>query len=166
MDVEIRPLHPTDSLEELTELLHRCYQRLADMGFNYTATYQTVETTRERVGDNECFVALADGRIIGTALLIPHRLTMHEFADQPGVAYAGQLGVDPEYRNFGLGSRLMDAVEDRAREMRFHTVMGDTSEGADYLLKMYAGRGYKAVGYHQWPGKSYRSVVLAKQLSA
>jgi hypothetical protein len=60
----------------------------------------------------------------------------------------------------------MDAVEDRAREMRFHTVMGDTSEGADYLLKMYAGRGYKAVGYHQWPGKSYRSVVLAKQLSA
>ena len=103
-------------------------------------------------------------RIVGTGLLIPHRLTMHEFADQPGVAYAGQLGVDPDYRHFGLGSRLMDAIENRAREMGFHTIMGDTSEGAEYLLKMYAGRGYEVVGYHQWPGKTYRSVVLALRL--
>jgi GNAT superfamily N-acetyltransferase len=164
MDFEIRPLLRTDSLEELTDLLHRSYKRLADMGFNYTATYQTVETTRERIEDNECFVAVADGLIVGTALLIPHRLTMHEFADQPGVAYAGQLGVDPEYRRFGLGGRLMDAIETRARELGFHTIMGDTSEGADYLLKMYAGRGYNILGYHQWPGKTYRSVVLALKL--
>jgi GNAT superfamily N-acetyltransferase len=160
----IRPLLATDSLEELTALLHRAYQRLADMGFNYTATYQTVEATRERIEGNECFVAIVDGRIVGTALLIPHQLTIHPLADQPGVAYAGQLAVDPDYRHRGLGARLMDHVEERALELGFHTVMGDTSEGAEYLLRMYTGRGYQSVGHHQWPGKTYRSVVLAKRL--
>jgi GNAT superfamily N-acetyltransferase len=161
---EIRQLQPSDSIAELTALLNRSYQRLAEMGFNYTATTQTADMTRERIEDNVCFVAIADGRIVGTALLIPHRLETPKWADQPGVAYAGQLGVDAEYRNRGIGAALMDAVEDRARELGFHTIAGDTSEGADYLLRMYEGRGYEVVDYHQWQGKSYRSVVLAKRL--
>lgn len=163
---EIRQLQSTDSIAELTALLNRSYQRLADMGFNYTAATQTEAVTRERIGDNICFVAIADGRMVGTALLIPHRLDTPKWADQPGVAYAGQLGVDAEYRNRGIGAALMDAIESRARELGFHTIAGDTSEGADYLLRMYQGRGYELVDNHQWRGKTYRSVVLAKKLQA
>jgi GNAT superfamily N-acetyltransferase len=165
MEPTIRLLAPSDSLEELTLLLNRAYQRLAAMGFNYTAVDQTVETTRERIEDNDCYVAVIDGRIVGTALLIPHQLDTPAWANQPGVAYAGQLGVEPEFRHLGLGARLMDAIESRARELGFHTIAGDTSEGADYLLKFYGGRGYEVVGYHQWRNKTYRSVVLAKRLS-
>ncbi|MBX3458479.1 MAG: hypothetical protein KF696_00785 [Planctomycetes bacterium] len=94
-DYQIRLLAPGDSLDELTKLLHSAYQRLADMGFNYTATSQTVETTRERIERNECFVAVAEGRIVGTGLLIIDRLEQPAWAAQPGVCYAGQLGVDP-----------------------------------------------------------------------
>jgi GNAT superfamily N-acetyltransferase len=164
MEPTIRLLAPTDSLEELTLLLNRAYQRLAAMGFNYTAVDQTVETTRERIDGNECYVAEIEGRIVGTALLIPHQLDTPAWANQPGVAYAGQLGVEPEFRHLGLGARLMDTIENRARELGFHTIAGDTSEGADYLLKFYGGRGYKIVGHHQWRSKTYRSVVLAKKL--
>lgn len=164
-DPTIRRLVPSDSLEALTLLLNRAYQRLAAMGFNYTAVDQTVETTRERIEGNECYVAEIDGRIIGTALLIPHRQERPAWANQPGVAYAGQLGVEPEFRHLGLGARLMDTIERRARELGFHTIAGDTSEGADYLLKFYGGRGYVPVDHHQWQSKTYRSVVLAKRLS-
>lgn len=163
-EIEIRLLRADDSLDELTLLVNRAYQRLAAMGFNYTAVDQPVEVTRERIEGNHCYVALANGGIVGTALLIPHRQELVEWANQPGVAYAGQLGVEPEYRHLGLGARLMDAVEDHARELGFHTIAGDTSEGADYLLKFYAGRGYDVVAHHQWHGKTYRSVVLAKRL--
>jgi GNAT superfamily N-acetyltransferase len=166
MEPTIRLLAPSDSLEELTMLLNRAYQRLAAMGFNYTAVDQTVETTRERIEDNECYVAVVEGRIVGTALLIPHRLEKPAWANQPGVAYAGQLGVEPEFRHLGLGARLMDTIENRARELGFHTIAGDTSEGADYLLKFYGGRGYEVVAHHQWRSKTYRSVVLAKRLSS
>jgi GNAT superfamily N-acetyltransferase len=164
MEPTIRLLAPSDSLDELTLLLNRAYQRLAAMGFNYTAVDQTVETTRERIEDNECYVAVIEGRIVGTALLIPHQMDHCECANRPGIAYAGQLGVEPEFRHLGLGARLMDTIENRARELGFHTIAGDTSEGADYLLKFYGGRGYEVIGYHQWRGKTYRSVVLAKKL--
>ncbi|MBK8205811.1 MAG: GNAT family N-acetyltransferase [Planctomycetes bacterium] len=163
-DFKIRLLHPDDSLHELTELLHRSYQRLADMGFNYTATNQSVEVTRERIEGNECYVALANGRIVGTALLILGRLENPAWANQPGVAYAGQLGVEPESRHLGLGARLMQTIEDRARELGYHTIAGDTSEGADYLIRFYTGRGFEQVGFHHWGGKTYRSAILAKRL--
>jgi GNAT superfamily N-acetyltransferase len=166
MDATIRLLAPTDSLEELTLLLNRAYQRLADMGFNYTAVTQTVDVTRERIEDNECYVALIDGRIVGTALLIPHQVDQPEWANRPGIAYAGQLGVEPEFRHLGLGARLMQTIEDRARELGFHTIAGDTSEGANYLIRFYTGRGFEPVGHHQWRGKTYRSVILAKRLTA
>lgn len=164
MSISIRLLRPTDSLIDLTGLLHRAYRRLADMGFNYTATNQSVETTRERIEDNECFVAVDGTKIVGTALLIPHQVDKPEWANRPGVCYAGQLAVDPDYRHLGLGARLMDTIENRARELGFHEIGGDTSEGADYLLRFYQGRGWRIVGHHQWPGKTYRSVILARNL--
>jgi predicted N-acetyltransferase YhbS len=163
-NIQIRILTKADSHEELTALLHRAYKRLADMGFNYTATDQSVETTRERIEDNECFVAVDGTRIVGTALLIPHQIDQPEWANRPGVCYAGQLAVDPDYRHLGLGARLMDTIENRARELGFREIGGDTSEGADYLLRFYQGRGWRIVGHHQWQGKTYRSVILAKDL--
>lgn len=164
-DFEIRLLHPDDSLHELTTLLHRSYRRLADMGFNYTAVTQTVEVTRERIEGNECYVALVGGRIVGTGLLILDRPDEPAWASQEGVAYAGQLGVEPEFRHLGIGAALMDAIENRARELGYRAIGGDTSEGADYLIRFYTGRGFEIVGHHQWRGKTYRSVVLAKRLS-
>ncbi|MBK9975562.1 MAG: GNAT family N-acetyltransferase [Planctomycetes bacterium] len=160
----IRRLSDRDSLVELTELLHRSYKRLADMGFNYTATDQSIEKTQQRVQGNECFVAVVGGRIVGTALLIPHQLDTPQWANRPGVCYAGQLGVDPEFRHLGLGAKLMNTIVDRARELGFKEIGGDTSEGADYLIKFYTGLGWKIVGHTQWENKTYRSVILAKQL--
>ena len=45
----LRRLAGTDSIAELTDLLHRAYRRLADMGLCYWATHQTEEQTRERI---------------------------------------------------------------------------------------------------------------------
>lgn len=163
-EFSIRLLTPADSLEDLTSLLHRSYQRLVDMGFNYTAADQSVEVTRERIDGNECYVAVMDGRIVGTGLLILDRPGKPAWASQEGVAYAGQLGVEPAFRHLGIGSALMDTIEDRARDLGYRAIGGDTSEGADYLIRFYTGRGYEIVDYHQWGRKTYRSVVLAKRL--
>lgn len=40
----------------------------------------------------------------------------------------------------------------------------DTAEQAAHLIKRYTGLGYAPVGFVQWPGKVYRSVVLSKPL--
>jgi GNAT superfamily N-acetyltransferase len=165
-DIVIRRLSPTDSLEEMTALLHRAYKRLADLGFNYTAVDQSVETTRERIEGCECFVATLRGAIVGTV-----NLDLRGRDDPPWVAgrndcaYASQLAVEPALRKLGLGAKLMDVAEGRARNAGFAFCVGDTSEKAEYLLSFYTGRGYAIVDHVQWEGKSYRSAVLAKPLN-
>ena len=161
----IRLLQPEDSLEELTTLLNRAYQRLADLGFNYTATDQSVEVTRSRIRDCLCYIALLEDRIVGTVNLELNGRDKPEWmAGRKDAAYASQLGVDPDERHLGIGSKLMDVAEDHARMAGFSCIAGDTSEGAQYLLDFYGRRGYEVLDHHQWPGKTYRSVVLVKQL--
>ena len=48
--IAIRPLGPHDSVEGLTELLHRAYAALGARGWNYTAVDQTIEVTGKRRG--------------------------------------------------------------------------------------------------------------------
>lgn len=164
-DIVIRPLTPADSLEELTALLHRAYKRLADLGFNYTAVDQSVETTRERIEGCECFIATLDDRICGTVNLdLRGRDDPPWVAGRKDCAYASQLAVEPTLRKLGLGAKLMDIAESRARDAGFAFCVGDTSERADYLIAFYTGRGYEIVDHVQWDGKTYRSVVLAKKL--
>ncbi|HEV2037775.1 MAG TPA: hypothetical protein VGQ96_04130, partial [Candidatus Eremiobacteraceae bacterium] len=64
--VTIRTLLPSDSLAEITALLHRSYLPLAAAGLNYSATSQDVETTRSRTKNGMCIVGTIGERIIAT----------------------------------------------------------------------------------------------------
>ena len=64
--VLVRPFAASDSLDALTALLHRAYARLGAMGLNFTAVDQSVEMTRRRVESGQCFVAEANGALVGT----------------------------------------------------------------------------------------------------
>ncbi|MCK6481342.1 MAG: GNAT family N-acetyltransferase [Planctomycetaceae bacterium] len=162
--IGIRPLLPSDSLEELTDLLHRAYAELGAMGFNYTAVDQDAAATARRIEGNHCLVAVEGGRLVGTVTLSPRwPKPLPPWREGLRTAFLNQLAVDPGRRGIGLGARLMEAAEGRARELGFPSVSLDTAEGAVHLVRLYEGRGYRAVGFHSWPGKTYRSVVLEKR---
>ena len=161
----VRRLAPTDSIPEITALLHRGYARLAAMGFNYTAVDQTDAATRERAGNGVCFVATLDGRIVGTVTLAdPGRVRGTPCFEKPGVSVAGQFAVAPELQARGVGAALMDAAENLARERGDVAVAGDTSEGATHLIAFYERRGFRVVERVRWAGKTYTSVVLEMPL--
>ncbi len=167
--ITIRPLAPTDSLDELTELLHRAYAALAERGMRYTASHQSVEVTQRRIARGECFVAECAGRLVGTILVVPpDRAPGREdpaLYGEPDVAHFHQFGIEPELRASGLGSRLLARVEERARELGALRVACDTSEHAHDLIAWYGRRGYEIVGRADWrPHVNYESVLLAKRL--
>ena len=95
--VEIRPIRPDDSVEELTKLLHGAYAHLGSMGLNYTAVDQSVDTTLERIKAGWCLVAAEGDRLVGTIVVEP---TGYDISECPylagtGVASAHQLAVSP-----------------------------------------------------------------------
>lgn len=169
----IRPLHATDSLAELTALLHASYASLAAQGWNFTAVDQSVEVTRERVSAGQAWVAERDGRLVGTiAMSGPKPASGQYLRDpvpdcytQPGHAILAQLAVHPDMRGQGLAEQLMDAAEAWAAEQGYTHVVLDTALPAIALQRRYARRGYAPVGDVQWAGKSYRSVLMLKALN-
>lgn len=163
--VAIRKFGDNDSFEALTELLHRAYAGLARAGLNFTATDQDVETTMRRVKEGECWIAESEGKLIGTIMLLfggdPHDPTLYL---QDGVAHFGQFGVEPKLQGHRIGSRLLSHVEGLARSKGAKLMALDTAEPATELVAYYRRRGYETAQYHQWRDKTYRSLVMAKDL--
>ena len=163
-DLIVRLIRPGDSLEDLMRLLHRAYKVLADAGYNYTATDQDVETTRRRIEKLICYVALLGDRLVGTIGVDVS--TDRKHTTRPGAAYVSQFAVDPEMQGAGIGRRLLERAQKRATQAGLTEIALDTAEGAADLISFYERQGYAPVGHVQWEGKTYRSVVMARKLSA
>lgn len=162
----IRPINQSDNLDELTSLLHKSYKKLADLGFRFHASHQDTNTTKQRVDNAECYVATLNNKLIGTiSYRAPTTKLNHEYYDQPFIASYGQFAVDPEYQKIGLGSKLIDLVEQCAIRDNAKEISIDTAEGAIELIEYYKKRKYSFVKYIQWDVTNYRSVILSKKLN-
>ena len=161
----IRELAPTDSIVDLTALLHAAYARLGGMGFNYTAVDQVEDMTRERIARGLCLVAVDGGKLVGTIMfLAPGRSAGCSCYERPDVATIGQFGVLPDRQGTGTGTRLLREAERLAVASGAAELALDTSEGADHLVAWYEREGFRLIEHVQWEGKTYRSVIMSKQV--
>ncbi|MBK7142559.1 MAG: GNAT family N-acetyltransferase [bacterium] len=161
----IRELAPNDSLEALTELLHRAYKQLADMGLRYLATHQDVATTQRRISRGTCFVAEIDGRIVGTITFNPPGIAKGSpYIEKAGVGHLQQMGVEPGLQRQGIAKALMTHAENYARLNGVAEISIDTAETATHLISWYERIGYEFKEHIQWDVTNYRSVVMGKKL--
>lgn len=163
--LHIRTFVATDSVEELTDLLHRAYKSLADMGLNFLATHQDAETTLRRISKGECFVGTIDGKIVTTiTFYMPAPSTVSSWYNRPDVGKIGQLAVDPAFQKQKIASRMMQFIEQHAQSRGIAELALDTSEQAAHLIQWYERLGYRFIEYVQWDVTNYRSVVMSKTL--
>ncbi len=164
--INVRPLKDSDSLEELTEFLHRAYSVLAGMGLRYLATHQSADVTRSRISGGVCLVVVNGGTIVGTVTCYPPgHSTGSPWIERDHVAHFGQLGVDPNLRGQGIGARLVAAAEDQARAYDATDLALDTAEPATHLIDWYERLGYRFIEHADWDCTNYRSVVMSKELA-
>lgn len=167
-EVHLRRLHDDDDMVALTALIHTAYAPLAARGLRYWATHQSVQDTIERCGRGETWLADAGGRVLGTLTLSPPEAVPPDggavvpLYAAPDVAKLQQFCVHPDHKGRGLGRRMMDHAEARARALGAGRLALDTSEQATGLIRMYTARGYRQVAHADYrPKVNYRSVVLA-----
>lgn len=164
-DLHIRDWSSSDSITELTQLLHAAYAHLAQRGLRYVATHQDDVITARRLGRGYALLAFLRGELVGTATLYPPR------PDSPvpwyrrqDVFHFGQFGVRPDLQRNGIGVRILRELERRARIRGASELACDTAEQAEHLRSWYGREGYRLIGHTQWPITNFRSVVLSKSL--
>ena len=161
----IKLFGPNDSLEELTNLIHRAFRELADQGFKYWATHQTINDTKKRIAKGACYIKTINGKIISTIVLNkPNNSDGHPWYERSNVTTFHQFAVDPDFQKQGIGTEMMDFVEQRAIEFGVDELSCDTAEGASHLIKMYRKRGYRIIGKANWDITNYISVIMSKKL--
>lgn len=149
-----------EDVPSLRRLINAAYGELAEMGLNYTGTYQDEETTRERISGGRAFVLEDEsGGLVVTALVS----RKNEITGRDS-AYISQLAVSPSLKKCGLGRLLMDHCESVAREDGFSHIQLDTAQPAAHLVEWYRRRGYRIVGEVRWSGKTYSSWIFELEL--
>jgi GNAT superfamily N-acetyltransferase len=162
--VELRRLDPSrDSVVELTALLNRAFARLGAMGLNCTCVDQMVETTRSRATAGDCYVAVYEGRIVGTMTLhAPDRESLCKLYRRDDVATLRQFGVEPAWQARGVGTMLIALAEHWAATRGYAELALDTPQPAAHLIAFYRGQGFRIVDFLRFDGKRYDSAVLSK----
>lgn len=79
-------------------------------------------------------VAVIDGQVIGTGRL---------FKDESGEGHVGRMAVDQRWRRGGIGSRVLEALEQEARRQRIDRIV---LHAQTYVRMFYEAHGYTAVG--------------------
>lgn len=165
--IKFHLLSGEDSIKELTQLLNKSYKALADMGLHYVAATQDDAVTIRRAGQAyRCYIGTYKNNIVATiSLYSPTPSDKSSWYNQGFVAKIGQFAVVPELQKYGVGSQMMDRVEEAARDIQNVTELAlDTAETAYHLIAFYEKRGYRYKETIQWDMTNYKSVVLSKPL--
>ncbi|WP_395703196.1 GNAT family N-acetyltransferase [Aquabacterium sp.] len=164
--LKIRRLQPGDSLDELTALVHRAFAPLGREGLRCTGVDQPVETTRQRVGRGDCFVACYGGRLVGTMTMeAPDRQSDCPWFRRTDVATLHQLAVEPCSQGCGCGRALIRHAEQWTQARGHAELALETPTRATELRAFYASQGFRTVGHWHKAGKDYESVVLSKAIA-
>lgn len=139
-------------------LVNAAYRQLADLGLNFTGTYQDEQVTRERMQGREVHLAFREQELVGTVSLHVKPLGSRQ------VLYINQFAVSPEHQRQGIGNFLLGLAERRAMELGVGALQLDTAAPAEHLVMMYRKVGFQIVQEVQWDGKTYSSYIMEKQL--
>lgn len=149
-----------EDVPTLRLLLNAAYKELADLGLNYTATYQDENETRKQIRDYRVFVLVEGTRIIATI----NARDENWFSGLRSL-YLGKFAVWPELKRQGLGMILFNYAEKIALSEGYQSVQLDTAKPATHLVELYQRLGYKIIGETHFEGKTYDSWIFEKQIS-
>jgi predicted N-acetyltransferase YhbS len=149
-----------DDVPALRYLVNSAYSQLAELGLNFTGAYQDEQITRERMQGKDVYLAFLGDELVATISLGV------EQKDEGPVLYLNQIAVAPAHQRKGIGGILLRLAEERAAIAGVAALQLDTAVPATHLVTMYGKAGYRVIKEVHWPGKTYNSYIMHKQLGS
>ena len=137
----------------------------ADGFLSGTSSYEPTLRALGTDGTGEILVAVDDGRVLGTAMLMPwpHGNVVHS----PDEAEIRALAVDEDARGMGIGRALVAAVTQRATARDVRLLLLLTAPGMRAAQHLYAEAGFCRLPGRDWqPGSGLKLLAFSKILGA
>jgi ribosomal protein S18 acetylase RimI-like enzyme len=132
METTVR-LATTGDVPLVRELMRIAFAEYEErLGLSSSALNETLEDVAARLAEGGGVLADLDGETVGSG----------RFLQREGFVYIGRLSVKPERRRMGVASRMMDLIEETARERGFHEARLDVRMGLPENVSLYERRGY------------------------
>lgn len=154
----LRSAVPADA-PQLRLLLNAAYKELADLGLNYTATYQDEAETLKQIQKHRVYILVDNDGIIATISMRDENW----FTGRKSL-YLGKFAVQPSRKKEGLGRIMMKYAEEIARAENYEAIQLDTAKPAEHLVNLYQRSGYEIIGETHFEGKTYDSWIFEKIL--
>jgi GNAT superfamily N-acetyltransferase len=161
-EIKIIPKPDYITWEEITDLLHLAFAEKKEKGMNYLATYQDAETTKRRVGNGVCWVALLNEKVIGTEtieIFYPDRKN-RRWHNEGTYAYCSQAAVHPYFKRIGLGSRIQKEIIFYCFKNNIDEILGHTSIRARDIQKWWKKFGAQKVELISSAATNYYAVRM------
>jgi putative acetyltransferase len=126
-----------------------------DLLRRYPALQQTHGLHPQDVIDFTFVIARIDRSAVGCGAL--RRI-------EPGICEVKRMFVLPDFRRRGIARRILEALESRARELRYTSVLLETGIGQPEAIGLYKSAGYHEIaGFGEYAGSPF-SVCFEKRL--
>lgn len=103
----------------------------------------------------EILFLLENGAVVGTIALVPHG---------PGCYEIAKMAVDPAMRGRGLGDRLIEGAEAKAREMGAKRLILLSNTVLTPAISLYQKHGYRTVHLGSHPDYARSNIEMEKSL--
>jgi GNAT superfamily N-acetyltransferase len=134
MEIELREVRPGDS--DVMRLVEELRDEVESRGAHNGEPRPTMSLAEAVQRDCDTLLAYVDPEPAGTGAL-------REL--EPGIAEIKRMYVVPAYRGTGVGGRLLDELERRARGRGFRAIRLDTHDRLVEAVGMYRRAGYREI---------------------
>lgn len=125
-------------VEALIEVERACSAMYHDIGFDSAEVpVRTYADIAHLPRYHNVYVAEADHQVAGYVAWRD---------ESPGVAYIEELSVHPDFQRFGVGSKLLEKVEEDALKADLADIIAKKFEKAVWATAFYAHHGFKTLG--------------------
>lgn len=154
-ELHIRPATSED-VDGLVGLYRSAYETADELGFPSSMLETDADRIDEWLDDDESnlWVAEREGALVAAVRMLESR----------ACPYGERLAVRPDAQREGLGTRLREFIEARARARGYETLQIATFDDHPFLVDHYRENGYEPFDRWESDGRPYDVIGLEKRL--
>ena len=142
MKIEVPTINDLSGIDRIALQVHECHVRWRPDIFEHTNSIIGEEELANMIKNTEIFVAKIDEQITGYIILSSREGKKHGFRYRKELDIDA-MGIDENYRNQGIGKKLLEYVKEYARENHDTDLRLTVNEENENARHLYEKVGFK-----------------------